>query len=222
MNLRALLPPAAAAAVALAACGGGRAVLPDADAAATTATPAPDSFVVAFETTRGTFEVKAHRGWSPHAVDRFHELVSRGYYTDVPVFRVVEGYVAQFGIHPDPEVAEAWLDEGVPDEPVRAANERGRVAFARGGPDTRGVQLFINLADNSPRLDTMTVEGVTGYPPIGEVIAGMAVVDAFEDRYGNDPARYQDSIIALGDDYLERVFPGLDVIREARVVREWR
>jgi len=130
--------------------------------------------------------------------------------------------VAQFGIHADPDVREAWRDRGLPDEPVRVANERGRVAFARGGPESRSVQLFINLVDNNPRLDTLVVRGIEGYPPIGEVVDGMQTVDAFEARWGNQPAERQDSIYRAGNEYLDRAFPELDRILSATVVQEWR
>lgn len=215
-----LLPLLAASAVLLIACGGGRSLVPEEGA---TARPpaAPDSFLVDFETTEGTFTVAAHRAWSPAGVDRFYDLVRRGYYRDIVIYRVVEGYVAQFGIHDDPGVNRAWRDRGLPDEPVRVPNRRGRVSFARGGPESRTVQLFINLEDNDPRLDTLTVGGIEGYPPIGEVVEGMDVVDRFEDGYGNEPARRQDSIARLGNDYLERAFPELDRILETRIVREW-
>lgn len=220
--MRAFLPTVAAAVIGavLSACGG-PSLLPDSDPGALPPR-APDSFHVAFETTEGDFTVAAYRDWSPLAVDRFYDLVRRGYYEDIVVFRVVEDYVAQFGIHPDPAVRQAWRERGLPDEPVRVANERGRVAFARGVPESRTVQLFINLVDNDPRLDTLVVRGIEGYPPIGEVVDGMEVVDAFEARWGNQPAERQDSIYQAGNAYLDRAFPDLDRILRATVVQEWR
>jgi peptidyl-prolyl cis-trans isomerase A (cyclophilin A) len=184
---------------------------------------APDSFSVAFETSRGRFVVMAHRDWSRLGVDRFHFLVRHGYYDGARFFRVVPGFVVQWGISGDPAVNKVWSERYVPDEPVRRSNTRGRMSYARGGPNTRGVQLYVNLADN-PRLDTLST---FGFPPIGEVIEGMTVVDSMYDGYscrrgsvGTCPS--QDSIQAGGNAYVSRVYPRLDYIRRARVTKEWR
>ena len=184
---------------------------------------APDSFTVAFETSRGRFIVTAHRDWSPLGVDRFHFLVRQGYYDGARFFRVVPGFVVQWGISGDAAVNRVWGERFVPDEPVRRSNTRGRLSYARGGPDTRGAQLYVNLADNV-RLDTTST---FGFPPIGEVTEGMAAVDSMNPEYscrrgsvGTCPD--QDSIQAGGNAYLGRVYPRLDFIVRARVTREWR
>jgi cyclophilin family peptidyl-prolyl cis-trans isomerase len=182
----------------------------------------PDSFHVAFETSQGRFVVAAHRAWAPLAADRFHELVSRRVYDDIRIFRVVRGYVAQFGLTGDSVVNRVWRERGLPDEPVRVANSRGRVSFARAGPQTRTLQIFINLGENTPRLDTITAAGVKGYPPFGEVVEGMEVVERFYAEYGNEPSARQDSIRAVGNAWLDRMYPRLDRIRSARVIWEWR
>jgi len=183
---------------------------------------APDSFLVSFETTRGRFDAMAHRAWAPNGVDRFYDLVRRRYYDDARFFRVVSGFVAQFGLPGDPRVAEAWGARSIADDSVRRSNRRGRISFARRGANSRTVQLFINLRDNE-RLDTLS--GL-GFPPIAEVVSGMAVVDSLYAGYGDGPPRGngppQDSIRARGNEYLRRAFPRLDFIRRARVLREWR
>jgi peptidyl-prolyl cis-trans isomerase A (cyclophilin A) len=212
------LSVAATIALSLAACCGAPSRLPSPEPSPV----APDSFLVEFETSRGRFEVLARRDWSPLGVDRFHDLVRRRVYDDIRVFRVVAGFVAQFGLTGDSAVNRAWRGKGLADEPVRAENTRGRVSYARGGPETRSLQLFINLGNNSPRLDTLPAGGVVGYPPIGEVVRGMETVDSFHAGYGNAPSQRQDSIAALGNAWLDRVFPELDRIVRARVVREWR
>ena len=187
------------------------------------ATVAPDSFVVAFETTAGRFDVIAHRAWSPAGVDRFHHLVRAGFYDGARFFRVVPNFVAQFGLPADPAVSEAWRTRRIPDDTVRASNLRGRVSFARGGPNTRTTQLFVNLRDNA-RLDTLNA---FGFPPIGEVLGdGMTVVDSLHGGYGEGPPRgrgpAQDSIRTQGEPYLARGWPELDAIRRAYVVTVWR
>jgi peptidyl-prolyl cis-trans isomerase A (cyclophilin A) len=188
----------------------------------------PDSFVVAFETTRGRFDVMARKAWAPIGTDRFYTLVKAKHYDDVGFFRVVKNFVAQFGLSGDPAVNDAWRVRCIADEPVRHSNSRGTIAYARGGPGTRSVQLFINLKDN-PKLDTLNA---FGFPPIAEVVSGMAVVDSLYSEYGESPARSgpqpgregpsQDSITARGNAYLKPGWPKLDFIKTARVVQEWR
>jgi cyclophilin family peptidyl-prolyl cis-trans isomerase len=185
---------------------------------------APDSFDVYVETTRGPFVIRARRAWSPLGVDRFHYLVRHGFYDGARFFRVVRGFVAQFGLPGRPPLDSLWQARRLPDEPVRATNRRGTVAYARGGPNTRSIQLYVNLVDNTPRLDTLNT---IGFPPIGEVLIGMAeVVDSLYAGYGGTredrlPGPSQDSIRVGGNAYLDRHFPLLDRILQARIVREW-
>lgn len=178
----------------------------------TAALQAPDSFLVSFETTKGRFVIKAHRQWSPLGVDRLYELAETGLHSGVPVFRVIPGKLIQFGLTGDSAIDAAWERRGIPDEPVIAKNERGRVSYARSGPATRSAQLFINLRNNSPRYDTLNAQGVIGYPPIAEVVEGMNVLDSLEGKYGNAPSELQDSISVRGIRWLDERFPGLDRI----------
>jgi len=184
---------------------------------------APDSFVVAFETNRGNVLVSAHRDWSPLGVDRLHFLVTHGYYDGARFFRVVPGFVVQWGIAGDPALSSVWGERRLPDEPVRQSNTRGRVSYARSGPNTRSVQLYINTGAN-PRLDTTST---FGFPPIAEVRSGIELVDSMYAEYscrrgsqGTCPS--QDSIEVKGNVYLQRVYPKLDYVKRAHVVREWR
>lgn len=174
----------------------------------TTSATAPDSFRVAFATSRGPFTVQVTRALAPRGADRFYQLVSSGYFTGVRFFRVVPGFVAQFGMNGDPKVNADWSARTIPDDSVKTTNARGTLVFATAGPDTRSNQLFINLVDNS-RLDAM------GFAPIGRVVAGMSVVDSIYSGYGEAPN--QDSISAQGNAYLERAFPKLDYITGARI-----
>src|SRR5918999_1774479 len=173
------------------------------------ATPAPDSFRVAFETTRGNFAVDVIRAWSPRGADRFHELVNAGYFKDIAFFRVVPGFVAQFGMHGVPAVNRNWDDRPIPDDPVAQSNKRGTLVFATSGPNTRTNQFFINYSDNA-RLDGM------GFSPFGRVVEGIAVVDSIYSGYGETPD--QARIAAQGNAYLKRQFPRLDYIKAARIV----
>lgn len=176
---------------------------------------APEVFRARFETSAGTFVVEARRVWAPRGVDRFHELVESGFYDGARFFRVIEGFVAQFGIAGDPEAHAEWRDRPIPDDPVVESNVRGTVTFASAGPDTRTTQLFVNLADNTA-LDDM------GFAPIGEVVEGMDVVDALHAGYGEGAPRGrgpdQGRIVAEGNAYLEREFPDLDHVVTAGIV----
>jgi len=184
--------------------------------AAATAT-APNLYKVKFTTTKGDFTVEVHRDWAPLGADRFYNLVKLGFYNDTAFFRVVKGFMVQFGIHGDPAVNTAWRSARIQDDPTgKQSNTRGMVTFAMGGPNTRTSQVFINYADNA-RLDSM------GFPPFGKVVDGMAVVDAIEGMYGEGapggrgPA--QGRIQSEGNTYLKADFPKLDYIKTATVVK---
>jgi peptidyl-prolyl cis-trans isomerase A (cyclophilin A) len=178
--------------------------------------PVPDSFVVALTTSRGPVTLVVHRDWAPLGAERFYRLVQENFFDGARFFRVVKGFVVQFGLPADPRVGRAWVSRAIADDPVRHSNRRGTLVFASAGPNSRTTQLFINLADN-PRLDTF---GRVGFPPIGVVTDGMAAVDALNGEYGETPS--QDAIQLYGNAYLERNYPRLDYIQTARVAREWR
>jgi peptidyl-prolyl cis-trans isomerase A (cyclophilin A) len=133
---------------------------------------APETFKARFETSKGDFVIQAHRDWAPLGVDRFYNLVKNGFYDDVRFFRVLKGFMAQFGISGDAKLSSVWRDAKIQDDPVKAKNTRGMVSYAMAGPNTRTTQLFINYQDNSQGLDPQ------GFAPIGEVVEGMEVVDS--------------------------------------------
>ena len=176
---------------------------------------APAEFTVRFSTSAGEFVVAVHRDWAPNGADRLYNLVSNGFYDGVRFFRVLEGFMAQFGINGEPRVAAAWRGARIPDDPVVQSNTRGRLTYATGGPNTRTTQLFINYASNSP-LDAQ------GFSPVGEVVEGMEVVDQLYDAYGegvpSGTGPDQGRIQSEGNAYLEASFPELDYIIEARIV----
>lgn len=173
---------------------------------------APQEFDIVFETTKGAFTARAHRSWSPAGVDRLHELVGAGFYDDVAFFRVLDGFVAQFGISGDPPTGAEWRERPIEDDPVEASNTKGTISFAMAGPGTRTTQLFVNLADNA-RLDGM------GFSPVAEVVDGMDVVESLHGEYGEGAPRGngpdQSSIHRRGNEYLRESFPDLDYIRKA-------
>ena len=175
---------------------------------------APDSFRVRVSTTKGDFVIAVHRAWAPYGADRFYNLVRSGFYDAVRFFRVLPGFMAQFGIHGDTAVTAAWRERRIADDPVRRTNLRGMVTFATAGPGTRTTQIFINYGSND-RLDGM------GFAPFGQVVEGMEVVDALYGGYGegapNGRGPDQFRLNVEGEKYLARQFPKLDKINKATV-----
>lgn len=203
-----------------AACGGERAPEPQAQQRSPIFYPkrltekAPEDFTARFETSEGDFVIEVHRAWSPAGADRFYNLVANGFYDDVRVYRVIPGFMAQFGLNGDPVVSYQWRNAIIVDDPVVASNARGRVSFAKGGPNSRTTEVFINYRDNAA-LDE------NGFSPFGEVVEGMDVVDRFYGDYGDGPPRgqgpYQAQVQAQGNEYLDAEFPELTRILRARV-----
>ena len=176
---------------------------------------APDTYQVKFVTTRGEFTVTVTRAWAPLGADRFYNLVKHHFYDNASVFRVVPGFVAQFGLSAYPAVSAAWQRANIQDDPVTQSNKRGYLTFATAGANTRTTQIFINLKDNSG-LDGQ------GFAPFGKVDdPGMKVVDMFYDQYGDaTPDNYQDLISKQGKAYLDAKWPKLDSIKSATLVGE--
>ncbi len=176
---------------------------------------APAVFSVKFTTTKGDFVVGVTRAWSPRGADRFYNLVKYHYFDGVAFFRVLPGFVAQFGISPNPDIAKVWEDAKIQDDHVTQSNFRGSLTFATAGPNTRTTQLFINLADNA-NLDAM------GFSPFGKVVSGMEVVDQFYSGYGegapNGNGPDQERMQHEGKAYLAKSFPLLDTIKAAIIV----
>lgn len=179
----------------------------------------PDSFTVHVVTSRGQFDIKGHRDWAPHGADRLHHLTQAHYYDGVRFFRVVDNFVAQFGLHGDTAVSHAWRARRIEDDTVKRSNVRGTIAYAAGGPNTRTTQLFISYKDNS-RLDPL------GFAVVTQVVSGIDVVDSLYKGYGEASPRgkgpAQGRILAEGNAYLMGEFPLLDYIITARITREWR
>jgi cyclophilin family peptidyl-prolyl cis-trans isomerase len=180
---------------------------------------APATFKARFETTQGNFDIEAVREWSPAGVDRLYQLITNNYYEDVSIFRVVPKFVAQFGIHNDTLINNAWGERGVKDEPVLQKNDSMTIAFARGGVETRSNQIFINLKKNY-RLDKLAYSGVTGFPVIAKVINGQENVLKFYGGYGDKLGYKQDSVAKFGNAFLREKYPKVDYIKKAYILKE--
>src|SRR4051812_26969504 len=175
---------------------------------------APERFKAKFTTTKGDFVIEVTRAWAPNGADRFYNLVKLGFYDGTKFFRAVEGFMVQWGIHGDPSVNGAWYRAHIPDDPVVKGNKRGFVNFATAGKDMRTTQICVSYSDKNTRLDSQ------GFAAFGEVVEGMKVVDSLFKGYGDGPPQgtgpKQSRIQSEGNAYLEKEFPKLDAVIEAK------
>jgi peptidyl-prolyl cis-trans isomerase A (cyclophilin A) len=175
---------------------------------------APPVYKAKFETSKGTFVIEVHRDWAPNGADRFYNLVKNGFFNDARFFRVISGFMVQFGISGNPDVSGVWRDATIPDDPVKQSNTRGMVSFATAGPNTRTTQVFINFGDNAGLDDQ-------GFSPFGQVVQGMDVVDSIYSGYGEGAPRGQGPdqgrVQTEGNAYLVEAFPKLDYVKKATI-----
>jgi peptidyl-prolyl cis-trans isomerase A (cyclophilin A) len=175
---------------------------------------APATFKADFDTSKGKFAIEVHRDWAPYGADRFYNLVKNGFYDEARFFRVLDGFMAQFGIHGDPAIQAVWTNARIKDDPVKQSNKRGYVVFATAGPNTRTTQLFVNFGDNAG-LDRQ------GFAPFGQVASGMDVVDKLYSGYGegapDGKGPSQGRVNSEGNAYLMKQFPKLDYVKTATI-----
>jgi len=176
---------------------------------------APASYKVKFDTSKGPFVVQVTRAWAPIGADRFYTLVKSGFFDNVRFFRVISGFMVQFGINGDPNVMAKWRESPIQDDRGTQSNKRGYITFATAGPNTRTTQVFINFADNA-NLDSM------GFAPFGRVVSGMEIVDALNAEYGEGAPRGrgpdQGRLQREGNAYLAKDFPRMDFVKKATIV----
>ncbi|HEY6754587.1 MAG TPA: peptidylprolyl isomerase [Pseudolabrys sp.] len=177
---------------------------------------APPTYKVRFDTSKGVFVVEVTRAWAPRGADRFYNLVKGGFYDNVRFFRVISGFMVQFGINGDPAIMANWRTAQIQDDPVTQSNTRGMLTFAMAGANTRTSQVFINFADNA-RLDQ------SGFAPFGKVVSGMNVVDSLNAEYGEGAPRGrgpdQSRLQSEGNAYLMKEYPRMDYIKKATIER---
>jgi peptidyl-prolyl cis-trans isomerase A (cyclophilin A) len=169
----------------------------------------PEVYRVVFETSVGNFTVEVQRAWAPHGADRFHELVRMRYFDQGRFFRVIQNFIAQFGVHRDFNVHGKWREMTIADDPPVEKNTVGTLAFAKSGPNTRATEVFINL-NNNTKLDEQ------GFVPFGRVVSGLENVAKIYAGYGEfrpegkflDGGRVEEET----NEYLVQRFPKLDYI----------
>jgi peptidyl-prolyl cis-trans isomerase A (cyclophilin A) len=175
---------------------------------------APAIYKAKFDTSRGPFVIEVHRDWAPNGADRFYNLVKNGFYDNDRFFRVVSGFMVQFGINADPKISAVWREARIKDDPVTQSNKRGFITFATAGPNTRTTQVFINFGDNNG-LDKQ------GFAPFGQVVSGMNIVDALFSGYGEGAPSgggpEQGRVQREGNAYLVKDFAKLDYIKKATI-----
>lgn len=176
---------------------------------------APEEFQVKVETTKGDFLLVVKRKWSPNGADRFYNLIQIGYFKDIAIFRAIEGFMFQFGIHGDPKISDKWAEANIKDDPdAGISNRKGFITYAKSGrPHSRSTQFFINLGNNGS-LDR------DGFTPFGEVTKGIEVIDKINTEYGENPRDVQSSFKANGNEYIKRRFPNIDFIKSMSLVKE--
>ena len=175
---------------------------------------APVTYKAKFDTSKGVFTIEVQRDWAPNGADRFFNLVKNGFYDNVRFFRVISGFMVQFGINGDPRISAPWRDARIADDPVKQSNKRGFITYAMAGPNTRTSQVFINFSDNT------SLDG-QGFSPFGRVVTGMNVVDALNAEYGEGGPRGrgpdQGRVQMEGNAYLAKDFGKLDFVKKATI-----
>jgi peptidyl-prolyl cis-trans isomerase A (cyclophilin A) len=175
---------------------------------------APATYKAKFDTSKGVFVVDVRRDWAPNGADRFYNLVKNGFYDNVRFFRVISGFMVQFGINGDPKLSSVWREARIRDDAVKQSNKRGYITFATAGPNTRTTQVFINFGDNAG-LDGQ------GFAPFGQVTTGMDVVDKINPEYGEGAPRGrgpdQGRVQMEGNAYLSKDFPRMDFVKKATI-----
>jgi len=173
---------------------------------------APATFNARFTTTHGTFVVQVTRSWAPKGADRFYNLVLNHFYDNQPLFRVLPGFVAQWGISSVPAIAKVWRFAYIKDDPRTHNDAKGTLDFANAGANTRTTQVFVNLAGNH------ILSHYPGFAPIGTITSGFSVFKHLYHGYGEDPSNHQFEITKKGGRWVHKHYPKLDWIKRARIV----
>ncbi|MCA9443875.1 MAG: peptidylprolyl isomerase [Candidatus Omnitrophica bacterium] len=171
---------------------------------------APDVFKVKLECSHGDIILEVHKDWAPIGVEHFYELAKMGFYDGARFFRVVPGFMSQFGISGDPEMTRKYGEKNIKDDPVKLSNTPGMVTYAKTmAPNSRSTQLFINTGNNT-FLDGQ------GFAPFARVVEGLDVVKKINSEYGEKPNQMK--IRTEGNEYLNKAFPNLDYIEKVTFV----
>jgi len=180
----------------------------------------PPKFQAKFETTKGDFVIEVNREWAPNGADRFYSMIKVGYFHNTAIFRAIDNFMFQFGIHGVPEVAKAWREAPIKDDkPAGKSNVPGTISFAQtGAPNSRSSQMFVNLGNNGA-LDRGR-NGGAGFYPFGKVVKGNEVIKKINVEYGENPRRedVQGDFVKKGNAYIQNRFPNIDYIKRVTII----
>lgn len=144
--------------------------------------PGPKKPRVKFTTSAGVFVVELDPDAAPKTVENFLGYVRSGFYKGTIFHRVMPAFMVQGGGFTEDLKEKRGTSPSVVNEAKRAKekglrNTRGTIAMARQWmPDSAKNQFFINVVDNTRKLDPPGSDGA-GYCPFGRVVQGMAVID---------------------------------------------
>ena len=175
---------------------------------------APENFIIKFATDIdgiGNIAVNITREWAPLGVDHLYALVNDQFYDGAAFFRVVGGFVLQFGIAGTPAKKIKWKNS-IKDDPVLKSNVKYTISYATAGPNTRTTQLFFNYKDNT-ELDSQ------GFAPLGIAISGTEYLDRVYDPTPGDPNGVnQTEYETKGDTWIRSTYPEINFIKHATIV----
>lgn len=143
------------------------------------------------------------------------ELVSDGFFTDMLLYRVIPGFLVQFGVAADPKVQAKWQDARIPDEPNQVNFKGGTLSFAGAGENSRSCHLFVALSPNGNSLGKAKHETTLGH--IKEVEVFEKVASNFRATGYPDTGSLQGALVSQGNAAAAK-YPKLDRILQCAVV----
>lgn len=165
-----------------------------------------------FKTTKGDLYIDIYPQAGPNAAKQFTELIKMGFYDNTPVFRIVPGFVAQFGVNSKPGMKE-WKEKNFKDDPSLFRLTPGTLAFAKAGPDTNSTQVFINYGDNSQ----LSSNG--GFTAFAKITKGYELTTKFKAVGDPSMGLDQEALWSNTDGYLKKLADKPDMIIKAEIVK---
>jgi cyclophilin family peptidyl-prolyl cis-trans isomerase len=145
---------------------------------------------VVIRTSMGDVTVRLFPEKAPASVENFLNYADSGFYNGTIFHRVIARFMIQGGGFDEKMKKKPTGDPVVNEAKNRLHNERGTIAMARtNDPDSATSQFYINVRNN---LTLDWAPRNPGYTVFGEVIDGMATVDAISLTQTGQVAGFQD------------------------------